>query len=726
MRSTNAIPIIIVIFSLLILGFSGVNLGSAQPGAPPVAHAVVVPASKPVAPARPDIRANGNTTNFTLPCWSVNLTICVGFNATTINGSDVVPQAPYLNASYPNYPGVGNDLLFDVYSTYNLQKNWGGSNSTQELSGPLAYLYLNVTDVEWNGIPWFCSCDDSIWHANANVNWAPNAFLYVNQTVTNFITNPQGAPGKLMAHFRYTLTISGMGTSANNQPAPNFPAGSYVQWSVSSTKASGSNNTGYTNSTQKNFGGPFTYYVGGAWFWAGSSCFPREPCYPNAPTANSINCPLLGQNPSAAAFRCNIQTTMNPPGGGPSVNTPVVVSLQTNATAQNYTKALMSGASIALTAYYPNGTFWRTWSAGFKPYQHWPTFSANVSIPAAFFQNAGSSVDFNITAWDGYDDALVSQNFSEVTNTSGIFPPGTTFVQNINLTTDPGYIGNETPDGLDNGTYPGLPIGTVLNVSIASRNSSVPLEMAWLVAHINFSSSGYQQTVVMSMDRIVSAYWYLNLKALPMGSNVSFYVKVWDANQTTLSSHWYHFYVPTIVNPTANEGFFYVEVYDNRSDAWVTGANVSIIGEDGAVTIKTQTFAGMAYPNVTGKQFTPTFLPANATYAITVHWAGFSAAGTLNGTHGIRVQIFLTHQMTTDKVLAAGANWIVKEVKDVILFSLNVPAPPPTFSHSVTPGYMYLLSGLGLLAASAMVWPVYTMWRGIRRKAEEEEKRITL
>jgi hypothetical protein len=655
-----------------------------------------------------------------------------------------------MNSSYAEDPVVGTNIHFDVFSVFNLQSAWGYGSRTTELTGTSAYLYINVTDVLWNGIAWFCGCDDSVWHANGGYDWAPSGFTHINETVTSMIYSPKSNPPtnescslnpktdldncKIFAKYLYPLNITGDSVAADGSLTPNFPSGSYIQWSVTSVHIVTSGNATYSafNSTSDIFGETFSYYVKGAWYWSSAGttngCTPGQTlqlCYPNAPS--SANCPLDGLSFSAAAFACNMLVSENP-SGQPTIGGNVIVTLETNAKWQNLTGAEILRATISLQEYYPGGGYWRSWEAGFTPLatQSYPTTSATVEIPPSLLTNASEKVEWEITAYDLNGYAITSTNYTDIVSSQGIFP-STNFSLDCNLTTNPASIARETP----NGTLPSVLIDQMVKVTITSIEPNVTIQSAWIYLKIDFApvgstSIGYNQTAVESLKKVTLTQYYYSIQALNPGTNVSFYVKAWDFDGNMAVSKTYYYYVPSVALPLSQQqGFFYVEVFDNASSQYVTGANVTIAGEDGAIRINSKTNEGLAYPNLTGNA-TPAFLPANTTYSVIVSWGGFNVAGEPAGTDSLQVSFYLTHIMNSTLTLTRGANYIVQEKKDTIYFALNVPAPPPTFSNPIPTWTEYLPEVIGLVAVTLMIVPVYSMWKDMRKKAEEEEKRITL
>ncbi|MCL4325112.1 MAG: hypothetical protein M1144_06610 [Candidatus Thermoplasmatota archaeon] len=737
---------LVVLLLLIVLVSSVILSGSTHSAGTPAPAVVVVPSQA----AAHNVPAASNST-VSLPCWAVNATICVAINETHSMADNVVPNnPPGTGADYKNYPNPGDNIIFDVYSQFNLTKAWGGTSTTGEYTGTNAFLYLSVMDAQWNGIHWFCTCDGTVWHANAGQNWAPNNVTQVNKTLRMMVFphTPGADPNAtscadqvswynctISTHFLYYMEISGLGQSGTGY-ANNFPAGAFVQWNVTSAHY-GANGNIYYNSTSNNFG-YFNYFVKGAWYWSNArpiGCSPSGStlipvCYPNTPGSPvNPNCVLQNGNESASAFGCNLNVQVTPV-GQPTVGTTVYINISTNNTWQMYSDGKLMGATLFATAYYPNGTFWMNWEAGLRPgASGWPSDNATVTLPSAFFQSTNYTLDWYIQAYDQGSDIIQSQNYTEVTSHMGLFT-NSNFSQNINLTTVPSDIGNESWNGkLANGTIPALQVDQTLNVSISSINPVVPISEAIVILKVVFpqqSSAPVGGQYTMHRLQGTTTRYYLDFPSMPAGTNVSFVIVAYDQAVETVISHTYDFYIPVIASPPGGMGFFYVQVYDNSTQHFVTGANVSIVGDAGIVQIQTSTFAGLAYPNVTGQHFTPDFVPANTSYTITVTYLDFNASGEPAGTHSLQVTIFLTHIMNKTFRLLAGPNYVVEEKGDIIEFSMNVPPAPPTFAEGVSPTTMYWEALAGGLIATAMIYPIYTIWRGIRAKAEAEEKRITL
>ena len=744
MKHFALLPLLVLLISGGAVG-SGFHIGTSAPSTP----AAILKATLPSAQSIPAAPAATNTT-VNLPCWAINATICVAINQTQSGPDNVVPMSPPSTAAnYRDYPKSGDNIFFDVYSQYDLIKGWGGTGSTNEYNSTNAYLYLSVTDVQWNGVHWFCTCDGTVWHANAGDPWAPNTQVNATKTIQEMVyPHTPGGDSKatscldetswynctLTTKYIYTLEIMGTATAIGGGTSANFRAGSFIQWNVTSVHYDSATGRPAINSTSNNFG-LFNYYVRGSWYWSptpGPGCSyagnSQLPCYPNTPgSLSNPNCPVNQTgNYSATAFSCNINIAINP-SGQPTVGTNIVVNLSVNGSWEMYSGGLIQSATLYASAYNSTGSLWKNWESGFVTGgAGWPAGNATVTLPGAFFPAANYSLEWYVVAYDQGADMIQSQNYTEVVSQFGLFPQGTNFSNNLNLTTAPPEIGNETAKGaMPNGSIPVVQIGEGINVTITSINPLVAIGGANLYWEACFPEDGQCPTGGYAMNHTTLTTYYHTLPALAPGAQLTFEVKAWDRGADVIVSHEYRYDVPVITTPAAGEGIFYVDVYNNATGHQVTGANVTIDGDGGTIFIKTKTFSGLAYPNDTGNN-TPKPLPDNTTYAITVQWDGFNVSGAIGGTDSLKVFIYLTHTMNVTKRLLAGTNYYVLQKGDVILFSLNVPPPPPTFAKSVSPTGLYIEAGVGMAVATALIFPIYLIWKEIRARAEEEEKRITL
>jgi hypothetical protein len=178
-----------------------------------------------------------------------------------------------------------------------------------------------------------------------------------------------------------------------------------------------------------------------------------------------------------------------------------------------------------------------------------------------------------------------------------------------------------------------------------------------------------------------------------------------------------------------NSSFFYVFVYDNGSQSWVSGAKVQIQGPNGFVNSVSNTTLGVAYPNATRTPFIPLLLPANASYLVTVVDPWFVPPGA-RSTTPINVTVVALHSMTLRQSLQQGANDLVVLEGNSILFYLNATPPMPTVSPSVQSGIpssvVPAAAVFGFLGATIALAFIGPWWIAIRRRRKEEEKRVTL
>lgn len=666
------------------------------------------------------------------PCWPIdpNGSECIQVDVGNWSQPDVVPNplAGQLNTSTRLYPYDDQDIHFQVLSAWNIgtcqyynpPSTYAGSTCTgtqgpsYQYSGWQAYLFLTVVDVMWQDVCWYCTTDGTQWHANAGSDWAPTqGEPYVGKVPTD--------PTSTLNNWVFDLNISAYGGNG----AANFPNGTWVMWNVTNNFWNGSSTLGYHRvqycAPQCGgglSGGMFYYVTRNAWY------------YDTAPPGTF---PPYGPNGAYEApdggFPSNVNLTYYPvvPNIGDTVN----VDIRTQ-NIDNLTGALFDSEAtiIILNAWYSNGTFWRTWVSGFTPlaYPYNDTWHERVILPADFFAHSGTRVQWFVQAYDQYGHMIQSQNYTQIVSRIGTCPDGN-FSACLNLTTDPSQIDTEGWNGWLNSTPPSIPgvqINQQVNVSITTVERSIDIEAAYVIIHVDYSTTGGTGTGLYSLHRITLNQYYYDVPSLPEGSNVTFVVKAVDYNGTSVLSHPYRFFVPLNIITPAQYCFFYVQVFNAATNQPINGANVTFIFNAGTRTIRTVTsLDGVAYPNVTNEQWTPTFITAGTPVTVKVQVRGFLGVGLPAPGDTITTTVTCQHEMLNTSVLAAGSNYQVVLKNDVENFTLNQAYSPPIFSAIVTPG---ISPGMifGMVAASAVLVPVFLIWRRQREIAAAEEKRVTL
>ncbi|MDE1837752.1 MAG: hypothetical protein KGJ23_14205 [Euryarchaeota archaeon] len=668
------------------------------------------------------------------PCWPINKnqTACIQVDVANFSQPDVIPdpRSGALNTSWRLYPAADQDIHFQVLSTYDLANcniynppawmggctpgaNGGPATGPQAMySGWDAYLYLTVVDVMWQDVCWFCDNDGTQWHANAGQTWSPQAMHpYSGDATHRWVAD---------------LNISAFGGNG----AENFPNGTWVMWNVSTNYWNGTSSGGPLNIIRQCApscsGGVtaapqmFYYFTRNFWYYDSAPLGVTPPYGPNY--ANMVT----GGGPNA--FAANVNLSYFPV--VPAIGDQVFVDLKTQSV-ENFSGGAINirATLIVLNAWYPNGTFWRTWASGFTPlaYPYNNTWHARVTLPLDFFAHSGTRVQWFIQAYDSYGHMVQSRNFTQIVSKIGECPNGN-FTACLNVTTVPPAIETEGWKGWLNTTPPSIPgvgINQDVNVTITTFNRSVDIQAAYIIIHVTYATTGGSGAALYTMHRITFNQYYFDIPGLPEGSNVTFVIKAYDFNLTNVLSHPYKFFVPFEVFPPAAYCFFYIFVYNAATDQPVNGANVTIIGLAGTIHIATVTsLNGAAYPNVTGQPWTPRFLPANNSFTIRVQIRGFVGVG-LAPPDTIRTNLFCTHVMNKTQVLAQTSNYQAVLKNSVLNITINSPPPPPIFSAAVFPGIGVGVAG-GMIATGVILIPVYLYWRKLREVAEAEEKRITL
>ncbi len=662
------------------------------------------------------------------PCWPIlkNQSACIQVDLANYSNPDVIPSpsSGQLNTSWSLYPHSVDDIHFQVLSSYDLANcyiynppAWLGTCSgthtgpTAMYDGWDAYLYLTVVDVMWQDVCWYCDTDGTQWHANAGQNWAPA------------VGHPYN--GDPLHHWVYDLNIS-----AYSNGAENFQNGTWVMWNVTTNYWNGTGSGGVLNRVTQcaptcNGGvsaapGMFYYFTKGFWYYDNAPLGTTPPYGPNS--ANMVT----GGGPNA--FAANLNLSYFPK--VPAVGDHVIVDIKTQ-NVENYSGGLIDSHNtiIILNAWYPNGTYWRSWVSPFSPlaYPYNTTWHARVNLPADFFAHSGTKIQWFVQAYDQFGHMIQSRNFTQIVSTVGNCPNGN-FTQCLNVTTDPPEIDTEGWTGFLNTTPPSIPgvgINSAVNVTITTWNRTISIQAAYIIIHVSYATTGGTGAALYTMHRITLNQYYFAIPGLPEGSNVTFLIKAYDFNETSVLSHPFRFFVPFQVYPPSAYCFFYVQVFDALTNQPINGANITITGLAGTIHIDTTTtINGVAYPNVTGQQWTPRFLPANNTYTVKVQVRGFSGVG-LSPPDTMVTTLYCTHTMNTTTVISQQSNWRISLRNSVLNFSINAAAPPPIFSEAVAPGIGIGVAG-GMIAAGVILVPVYLSWRKLRAAAEAEEKRITL
>jgi hypothetical protein len=559
-------------------------------------------------------------------------------------------------------PNSTTSLPLYVKSEFPLNQTAGASAR----SGPDAPIILNVTGSLWDGTPYYSLDDGSVYHS-ATAQWWDGPEKTTNTTYP----------------WWYLVNISAIGANGH----PDFFPGMSISWSIEIT-FNVSGNFEHEGSPQSIPAGPlFHYSYSGAW--------------PESPYAGAVN------HDGAAAYDQDLTTTLIP--SEPNWNDSVTATINITP-ADVVQQTLIGQAYLDLTEYSANDT---------ALLSH--TFvDANVNgpgtgfnrltfvIPATYAQQANATVRYTIHASDAAGDWIDSGARSYVVGGNGTFAVGQ-FGDDLELVSSPSVSSPTAPIAPD----------TPVLLSLRSANQHTAIASATVFYSVDLPV--LHETVAFSagFTRINSTSFVGEIPALPIGSGVNFTVEAWDFASLGEISSSYNYSVEALSaalpSLAENASFFYIAVHNGGTNTWVSGATVTIAGPGSYFRTSSHTFAGLTYPNASGGPYAPIAVPADQSYLVTV--TGVPSP--------LSVEIAAAHTMGAHRVIIAGGNYSVYQEGNLIVFWLNSTSATPTNAvPDATP--IFVGSVVGLIAAAAIVVPVYGWWAQIQKRREEETKRVTL
>lgn len=631
-----------------------------------------------IAPARlsPLPHAAPAKTAATHPCYPIdpNGSVCIQVDVGNYSNPGVLPTpgSGALNASWAESPVADEDLHFQVLSTndiancsvYDPPSSLGACTSAYDgpegmYTGEDAYLYLSVDDVLWQGVCWFCAADGTTWHANTGLTWSPQ----------------QGHPytGDPVHHWVYDLNISAYGPTGEE----NFPNGSWVLWNITWDQWVYSPTSGFGLQT---FCAPacgglldadpemFSYFTKNAWYYN------NEPAGASPPYGVGDS----NQAPSSAAgssFDANLNLSYGPLlAGGP----PAPIYLKT-ANIENLSNGRINvdASLVDLQAWYPNGTFWRTWVSGWTALGTAAnaTSDAEVLIPSPFLDSVGTRLQWYVQAYDQYGHLVQSANVSQVVASTPCLPGN--FSSCFSVSTPGNNIASEGPTGWLPTSPPSLPsLGPYqpVNVTVVGILPTTALTSGMVVENSTVASGGVttRSSTTSPLLSISSGETYDLLPALPSGSNATLVIQAENASGDVFRSQTYRFVVDGLEVPGAY-CFFYVAVTDQGSVGPAAGANITITGLAGTIRIDTTTSnLGVAYPDLPGQPWAPRYLPANDTYQVSAQIPGFTNVDDDPPSDQVTASLLCQHQMTRTDVLLEGPSFEVVLAGDVVEFEVVI------------------------------------------------------
>ncbi len=336
-----------------------------------------------------------------------------------------------------------------------------------------------------------------------------------------------------------------------------------------------------------------------------------------------------------------------------------------------------------------------------------PTNSTSVKVSVGPYYSLGNrtSIQFYILAWTLWSGGAVNyikgpSYTYPVTNGGTWCNTNQSFYHFLSLTTQP-Y------PSIANGTDPAISAWVPVNVSITSNIANTSINYAYIYYNTTVNGkTGTEDYLQMHRFNATSQFTGDNFSqsignptfgGFAPGTTVQFHITAADDLDCLITSKSYTFTVKP-GNPAIVDGktYFYVVAYDLGTNSYITGAKVEINNAtfwDNTTTNQ----LGFAYPSITGST-SPLFLNMNQFYNVNVTWNG---------------QLQYIHYdltATSNKTLTFYFN------------SHHTVSPVYSESNSVFTGPEIV----GIAIAAGIVVPIYFVWLEIRRKAEAEEKRVTL
>ncbi len=236
-----------------------------------------------------------------------------------------------------------------------------------------------------------------------------------------------------------------------------------------------------------------------------------------------------------------------------------------------------------------------------------------VTIPG---YPAGTRIDFSIRAWDDPDDSsreIRSKDFNYTVSWGNTWE-FMGFEDNIELTTDPDGVADRVTETI-------VDIGESVNITIESKDSEVPIEMA--VIEYKVGAEGVEAQEGQDIfNEISSTKWYYEIDGLAPGIKVEFQIRAYDVMRDDIVSSIYRYEVSQIPLEIPEEvTFFYITVFDGEKNEYVPGADVTIKNETWIWEGQTNAM-GIAYPTEMNT-LQPRYIHYG-TYNITVEYEGVS------------------------------------------------------------------------------------------------------
>lgn len=328
-----------------------------------------------------------------------------------------------------------------------------------------------------------------------------------------------------------------------------------------------------------------------------------------------------------------------------------------------------------------------TRTADFGPFNHTTVELVN---PIGPYPN--STVNFSIEAWLPWEGGAIDPLYSIVYSMNWSIHGGWSFpnqglLANLILSTDPSVLAPS------NGV---VGVGTPVNITLHESQENITIGSAQV--NFNFIDGQGARSGYMAMSALNPNTSYAVMPGLPPGSSVTFFVSAKDIFGTPVFSRNYSYSagsLPATPYPRGREMFF-IEALDISGTGLVAGLSFTISNATWSETDKGTTL-GFAAPLIPHGSDTQLIQLGYGVYSveITAFGRGHSATVTLSNSTPFTILFYVASGPVAENAVS------------------SLPAVP-----------IGAVIGLaGAVLALAFVWPWF---RERRKKAEEEQRRITL
>lgn len=330
-----------------------------------------------------------------------------------------------------------------------------------------------------------------------------------------------------------------------------------------------------------------------------------------------------------------------------------------------------------------------SYSESFTPYNH-----TQLELTAPIGPFAGAELTFNITAWlpwegsaGGIDRIYSPPYYLNWTGQGGWWYPRASLESNLVLTTSPDVTSHPL-----NGS---LPTGTAVNVSIHEPIQNVTIHSAEI--DYRLVDRGVARVGALNMSPAGPNTTFAILPGLPAGASISFRVVAKDIYLDPVASDNYSYSESGApANPgSGSQGVFFLEVFDASTGGYLPSFPFTIANGTWS-TQGTASPLGIAAPLASGTN--NLLLLSFGTYVVSVVAYGSTMTATVN---------------------------VVSATPFTVVFYASA-SPVPVNAWAPAPTSVLVAGGIGLVAAGLASLPLLRWFRERRKKAEAEQRRITL